>query len=147
MADISKIKLNGTTYNLKDVVSGYATEEYVDDAISTVKQFNVVVCTGNADTPLGVVWTKDGEKYTGTLAPSAARQRTFYMVYQEQGSGKDYYDEYLVIEGAWERVGSSAIDLSNYYTKSEVNSLGQTILTQANTYTNNAIGAAIEGAY
>ena len=34
-------------------------------------------------------------------------------------SAEDSYDEYLYIDGQWEKIGATRIDLSNYYTKSE----------------------------
>lgn len=74
-----------------------ATKKYVDDAISAAAtgEFQVVEdlpASGNA----GVIYLKE----------------------HSHGSG-DGYDEYIYVEGAWEKIGNTDIDLSNY-----VNSLG-----------------------
>ena len=45
---------------------------------------------------------------------------TIYLV-PKTGETGDVYDEYVYINNAWEHIGSTAVDLSNYYTKSEVN--------------------------
>lgn len=37
MANISKIKIKNTTYNIKDTISGYATQTYVNNATTAVK--------------------------------------------------------------------------------------------------------------
>lgn len=44
---------------------------------------------------------------------------TIYLV-PKTGETGDVYDEYVYINNAWEHIGSTAVDLSNYYTKSEV---------------------------
>jgi len=36
----------------------------------------------------------------------------------------DYYDEYLYINGSFEQVGSTRVNLSNYYTKNEIDNKG-----------------------
>lgn len=147
MANIRSVMIGGVPYAIKDTVSGYATINYVDTAIGAIKGFDVVICSSNADTPAGVVWTKDGQTYTGTLEAADAAPRTFYMVYQENGSGIDYYDEYLAIGTStkvWEKVGNTHIDLSNYYTKAEVNAIGQTIIGQVNDEITRATGKEAE---
>ena len=47
----------------------------------------------------------------------AADQNTIYMVGTGAGSEDSSYDEYMVINGAFERIGSSDVDLTNYATK------------------------------
>lgn len=46
---------------------------------------------------------------------------TIYLVPKQDSEQEDAYDEWLYINNAWEHIGSTAVDLSNYYTKSEVN--------------------------
>ena len=49
-----------------------------------------------------------------------ADEHTIYMVAKASGSGEQKYDEYMLINGAFEKVGDSAVDLTNYATKTEV---------------------------
>lgn len=46
---------------------------------------------------------------------------TIYMLAKEDGSGNDYYDEYIYVDNEWELIGSTQVDLTNYYTKDEAN--------------------------
>lgn len=45
---------------------------------------------------------------------------TIYMVLDSSATGSDVYDEWMWIENAWEHIGSTRVDLSDYYTKTEV---------------------------
>ncbi len=54
--------------------------------------------------------------------PSSGQSNVIYFV-PKTGSTNDTYDEYMWISSNWEHIGSTDIDLSNYYTKSEVNAL------------------------
>lgn len=56
---------------------------------------------------------------------SAANEDTIYMVPDSgnagaAGSNKSVYTEYMLINGAFERIGTSDTDLSNYFTKTQV---------------------------
>lgn len=55
-----------------------------------------------------------------TLPTQDIDTHTIYLV-PKTGETGDVYDEYVYINNAWEHIGSTAVDLSNYYTKSEVN--------------------------
>lgn len=50
---------------------------------------------------------------------SGIDENTIYMV-ANSGSGDDVYDEYLYVNNKWERIGSSAVDLTDYATKNYV---------------------------
>ena len=56
-----------------------------------------------------------------------AEQGVLYLVPSSDPGDVNYYDEYIVVtyQGAksWEKVGSTAIDMSNYYTKSDTDIL------------------------
>ena len=45
---------------------------------------------------------------------------TIYLVPSSSSQTQNVYDEYLYINNAWELIGSTAVDLTNYYTKTEV---------------------------
>lgn len=51
---------------------------------------------------------------------------TIYMVLKENGSENDIYNEYINTDGTpegWEFIGNSSVDLSDYYTKTQVDQL------------------------
>lgn len=49
-----------------------------------------------------------------------ANADTIYMVAKTGGTGNQKYDEYMLINGAFEKIGDSAVDLTDYATKKEV---------------------------
>ena len=55
-----------------------------------------------------------------TLPTSNISTNTVYLVLNEQQADKNIYNEYIYVGGKWEIVGSTAVDLSDYYTKDEV---------------------------
>lgn len=82
------------------------TDQYLTSIINTVKQFNYQV--------------------TQTLPEATKANMGIIWLYKPVGL--DAYDEYLIIEpttGTYvrEKLGTAQIDLSQYYTKSEVNSM------------------------
>ena len=52
--------------------------------------------------------------------PTAGVSGKIYLVLKETGVDDDIYDEYLYINDVWEHIGSTAVNLTNYYTKEEV---------------------------
>ena len=74
----------------------------------------------------------------GGLQPSVVQElptqnistSTIYFVPAADPSASNYYDEYINLDGTpqgWELIGTTAIDLTDYYTKGEVNALLATI--------------------
>lgn len=51
--------------------------------------------------------------------PSIGETNIIYLV-KKSGSAPDIHDEYVFVDGKWEKIGNTEIDLSNYYTRDEV---------------------------
>lgn len=58
-----------------------------------------------------------------TLPTQDISTTTIYLVPKQTPETQDIYDEYIYVNNAWEHIGTTEIDLSNYYTKIEVNTL------------------------
>ena len=61
-----------------------------------------------------------------TLPEEDISTNTIYMVLKEFGGENDIYNEYINVDGTpegWEFIGNSAVDMSDYYTKSQVDEL------------------------
>lgn len=58
-----------------------------------------------------------------TLPTQDIDTHTIYLVPKQTAGTNDVYDEYLYINNAWEHIGTTQIDLSNYYTKTQVDTL------------------------
>ena len=69
---------------------------------------------------------------------SAANEDTIYMVpntggTDTAGSNQSVYTEYMLVNGAFERIGTSDVDLSNYFTKDQVTGAIATAKSEAAT--------------
>lgn len=82
----------------------YCTEEekqeLINEILSQVNQFSVEVVS--------------------ELPIEEIRDTTIYFVPRENGKQRDVYDEYIYINNDWEHIGTTEIDLSNYYNKEEI---------------------------
>ena len=55
--------------------------------------------------------------------PATGEAHTLYFVPSADPQTQNAYDEYLYANNAWEQVGSTAVDMSDYYTADEVDAL------------------------
>lgn len=54
------------------------------------------------------------------VLPENGSNGVMYLVRKGTRSTQDIYDEYMWIDDAWEHIGSTEVNLNDYYTKSEV---------------------------
>lgn len=78
------------------------TKSEVDQLISTVSSLNIEVVQ--------------------TLPTQDISTSTIYLV-PKTASTNDNYDEYIYVNNSWEHIGSTQVDLSNYYTKAQTDAL------------------------
>lgn len=52
--------------------------------------------------------------------PENANENVIYMVRREDGTGQDVYNEYMYINGAWEIIGDTSVDLTGYAKKEDI---------------------------
>lgn len=85
--------------------------------------------------------------------PEEADENTIYMVGTGAGSEDSAYEEYMLIEGSFERIGTSDVDLTNYATKTYADDKASEAQIAAQTYADNKIAAldkedsAVSGQY
>lgn len=99
--------LGGGTGGVSDEVLNEAiakavaeSKMYTDTAIQDIKQFNVIL--------------------VDTLPVENIQTNAIYFVPMSSSEENNGYFEYMFINGAWEYIGSTQIELSDYYTKKEV---------------------------
>lgn len=63
--------------------------------------------------------------------PEGADENTIYMVGTGAGSEDSAYEEYMLINGAFEKIGSSKVDLTNYAEKTYVDAAKQEAISTA----------------
>ena len=67
---------------------------------------------------------------------------TIYMRPATDAAGQNLYEEFMLINGAWEKIGDSKVDLTNYATKDDLATAKQEAVNQANTYAESKANAA-----
>ena len=55
--------------------------------------------------------------------PPTGENKYIYLLSAKDAQDQDIYEEYVYIRGAWERIGSTAVNLADYYTKSQIDAL------------------------
>ena len=114
---IESIKVNGTAQSISNKAvditvptnnnqltngAGYQTSSQVQSAISTaisgVTQFDFQIVAS---------------------LPASGVKGTIYLV-SNSGSGTNSYDEYIYVSNAWEKIGTTAVDLSGYVQSSDL---------------------------
>lgn len=91
--------------NLKAIVNNYYTKTDVNDLISGL----------TAGINLQIV---------ETLPTENIDTNTIYLVLKTKAFLNDYYDEYMYINSRWELIGNTQVDLTNVYTKEEIDNKG-----------------------
>lgn len=86
--------------------------------------------------PAGVTVVYNGTSYTGTFAATAAAPGAFYLVKSGTTAGqKDVYDEYVVVDGEWQKIGDTQIDLSNVVTDVDIVKSSSSVIGSNATFT------------
>lgn len=57
-----------------------------------------------------------------TELPATGETGVIYLI-SNNGSNPNIYDEYIWVNNTFEKIGTTAVDLSNYYTKSEIQAI------------------------
>jgi len=94
MADLSQIRLNGTTYAFKDT--------FARNALANINPFSIEIVS--------------------SLPNSNIDTHTFYLI-SNGGTGQNVYDEYLYVNGNWEKLGSvnaGSIDMTGYLKTTDI---------------------------
>lgn len=64
-------------------------------------------------------------KIVNVLPTTEISRNTIYLILKESPNENNIYDEYINIDGditGWEKIGSTEVNLQNYYTKTEIDS-------------------------
>lgn len=78
--------------------SNFATQTYVNEAVGSITSVSFQVVSE---------------------LPATGAAGTIYLV-SNGGSGTNVYDEYIYVSNAWEKIGSTAVDLSGYWAKTDL---------------------------
>lgn len=100
-------------------VSGFITKT-VDDLVNYYKK-NETYTKQEVNSLIGQISTIS--ILVVDQLPITGESNVIYLVPSENPKVKNEKDEFIWTNNKWEQIGSTAIDLSNYYTKDEINQL------------------------
>lgn len=70
------------------------------------------------------------KKIVEELPTTGIDESTIYLIRKITPGENDVYNEYMYIDGKWELIGNTAVDLSDYYTQEQINAKISTINTE-----------------
>ena len=104
--DAMAVTVDGTvTADGTNAVTGKAVYDFVRAAIAGVSGFHAEIVSE---------------------LPASGQSNILYLVAKSSAASGDGYDEYLYINGGWERVGSTDIDLSGYVQAADMHAITNT---------------------
>lgn len=99
--------------NVPDM-EGYATEDYVDEAVDNIDLTSYATKQYVIDA-IGDISSFDIEIVSSLSAITNINEHTIYYV-----PNGNHYDEYMYVNGQWEMIGSTELDLTGYATEEYV---------------------------
>lgn len=92
----------------ENAVQNKTIKKYVDDEIAQI------------ETEISTI-PKFAVKVVSSLPTTDISTTTIYLVPSEKYETENYYDEYIYVDGKWELIGTTKIDLTNYARTDEEN--------------------------
>lgn len=121
------------TYNDSEIRVKYADCDthgnVIDDTYATIEDLNDKQNTLTAGAGIAIIndtisCTVPGfEVVVVQTLPATGESGKIYLVPSAESGSQNVYDEYIWVNNSWEKIGSTQIDLSNYYTKSQTDGL------------------------
>lgn len=107
---------------ITSALTNYATNASVQTAIATALADYMTESEVN-DAIASAVVTASGIRFeTIDELPETGVQNVIYLVPNNQ-TGNNVKDEYMWIDGAWELLGSTAVNLDNYWSKDDLRAM------------------------
>ena len=101
--DTTSKQIVGAINELLGRFVNYYTKSEVNDLVDNIQLLNIEVVQ--------------------TLPTTDIDTHTIYFVPKPTPSQNDVYDEYMYVNNTWDLIGTTEVDLTNYYNKSEVDTL------------------------
>lgn len=127
--ELSDVALSGSYSDLKNTPKALSNfendKEFIDNTVNNLTNYYLKADTYTKAEVNKIV--KDLSSISimkvDSLPTSNIKENVIYLVPVTSKQDDDKFDEYMYISSKWERIGSAKVDLSNYYTKAEVNAL------------------------
>ena len=130
MAKIPYLDDNGTLFLLQQIKAKIDASEVAVDSTVTADSTNAASSKAVYDFVTAAIAGITGfHAEIVSALPSTGETNILYLVAKSTAASGNGYDEYLYINGAWELIGSTDIDLSGYVQASEMHAITNTEIT------------------
>lgn len=129
--DIKDIEARKTKLNIEDLpkgLSGFQNDVgFIDNTVSNLLNYYAKSETYNREKINELVSARLLIKIVDELPTEEISTSTIYFLKRKKEQGttqydSDVYDEYIYVDGTWELIGNTYVDLTDYYTKSQTES-------------------------
>jgi len=87
----------------KDAAAVVAAKAYADSKFSSIANVGI-----------------ESVQVVATLPTENINAKTIYLVAKTVAGSQNVYDEFMYISSQWEKIGDTTVDLSDYYTKEQI---------------------------
>lgn len=115
--ELIKIKINGVTYS---VVNSSDLSNFITASVNNLTNYYLKSETYTKAEVNSLVGNITTFEVVQTLPTQDIKTNVIYLVPKSTAQTNNVYDEYIYTNNAWEKIGDTTIDLSNYYTKTQV---------------------------
>lgn len=117
------VKTTDLSAAISSALTDYATTTAVQSAIqSALTQYMTTEDVEEAIAAAVAEITSISIQVVAEL-PQTGQANVIYMVPSARGSGQNIKDEYMWIESKWEKIGDTDVDLSGYWSKTELTAM------------------------
>ena len=119
---------NVMTYTAPTLLSEFTNDSgFIDNTVNNLVNYYTQSETYTRAEVLALVADipKFSVQIVSTLPTENISTTTIYLLAVTDADENNYYEEYLYANNKWELIGTTKIDLSNYYTKAEVDTIVQ----------------------
>lgn len=129
--DIKDIEARKTKLNIEDLpknLSAFSNDMgFIDNTVNNLINYykkSEIYTKTEIDQKLSAKWDS---KFVDKLPTEDISTTTIYFLRRKKEQGttqydSDVYDEYIYVDGTWELIGNTYVDLTDYYTKSQTES-------------------------
>lgn len=121
---------SGDTYQTASDVQNYVSSQgFITNTVNNLTNYYLkseLYTKSEVDNLISAISTMSLE-VVQTLPTEDISTTTIYLLPKQSAGTQNVYDEYIYLNNSWELIGNTEIDLSSYYTKTEVdNALSDT---------------------
>lgn len=116
-------KVDAVVAAITEALKSYPTDSEMQSAIAEALTDYMTVSEVNAAIAAAVASSSGLHYELVNVLPEVGESNVIYLLpngNESDQEANDFYDEWFYFNGKWERIGSTGVDLSNYWSKDEL---------------------------